>query len=136
MFERDRTPISIVFYSVYLVFLGLSFRGASDAIKPFIKRSHKSVWEWWQELGRHQGFQNMFRLHHERAKLFLMDETCVKIFGKQAYLFVLYEPFVDRILGLHFAWNANSIAVELFMKDMIKKYGSTHYGLMADRGMP
>lgn len=38
-------------------------------------------------------------------------------------MFVLYEPFADRILGLHFAWNANSIAVELFMKDMIKKYG-------------
>ncbi|MHB8566720.1 MAG: hypothetical protein ACYC7D_01560 [Nitrososphaerales archaeon] len=48
-----------------------------------------------------------------------MDETCVKIAGRQAYLFVAYEPFVDRILGLYFAWTANSIAVELFLKDIL-----------------
>jgi putative transposase len=123
MFQRERTPIEIVFFSVYLVFLGLSFRGASKAIKPFVDRSHKSVWKWYQELGSNKGFQNAFRLKKERVKLFLMDETCVKIFGKEAYLFVLYEPFANRILGLHFAWNANSITVEIFLKDMIKKYG-------------
>jgi hypothetical protein len=82
MFERERTPISIVFYSVYLVFLGLSFRGASRAIKPFIDRSHKSVWEWYQEFGSNKRFHNMFRIHKERVKLFLMDDTCVNIFAE------------------------------------------------------
>ncbi|HKW04936.1 MAG TPA: hypothetical protein VJN71_06530 [Nitrososphaerales archaeon] len=61
-----------------------------------------------------------------------MDETVVKIFGKEAYLFMLYEPFVDRILGLRFAWNANSITVEVFLKDMIKKYG--RHSLRTDGG--
>lgn len=123
MFDRERTPFGIVFFSVYLVYLGLSFRSASKAIKPFIKRSHKAIWDWYQEFGSDERARNIFRLHKERVKLFCMDETCVKIAGKQAYLFVTYEPFVDRILGLYFAWNPNSISVELFLKELITKYG-------------
>ena len=120
MFERERTPFGIVFFSLYL---GQSFRSASKAIKPFIERSHKAKWDWYQEFGSDERVQNIFRLHKERVKLFCMDETCVKIDGKQAYLFVAYEPFVDRILGLYFAWNPNSISVELFLKELITKYG-------------
>jgi transposase-like protein len=47
----------------------------------------------------------------------------VKVAGQDAYLLVAYEPFVNRILGLYFAWNPSSISVELFLKDLIKKYG-------------
>ncbi|MHB8566721.1 MAG: hypothetical protein ACYC7D_01565 [Nitrososphaerales archaeon] len=43
MFERERTPFGIVFFSVHLVYLGPSFRSAYKAIKPFIKRSHKAI---------------------------------------------------------------------------------------------
>jgi putative transposase len=64
----------------------------------------------------------MFRLGKERVKLFMMDETEVEVGGEKAFLFVAYEPFAKRILGLYFAWNANSIAVESFLKDLIEKY--------------
>jgi hypothetical protein len=48
----------------------------------------------------------------------------VNVAGAEAYLFVAYEPFANRILGLYFfAWNPNSISVEMFLKDLVWKYG-------------
>lgn len=32
-------------YGLYLYFLGLSFRGVSHALDPFVKRSHEAVWK-------------------------------------------------------------------------------------------
>ncbi len=112
-----------MYYAVYLVFEGLSFRACSRAIEPFVKRSHKSVWEWCQEIGQDRSFHRLFRLGRERVKVFAIDETVVKIGKLEAFLFLAYEPFEGRILGLYLAWNPNSIVVELFLKDLKKMYG-------------
>jgi hypothetical protein len=54
----------------------------------------------------------------------------MKIGKLEAFLFVAYEPFEERILGLYFAWNPNSISVELFLKDLVRKYG--HHQVWTD----
>ena len=112
-----------MYYAVYLVFEGLSFRASARAIEPFVKRSHKSVWSWCQEIGQDKSFHRLFRLGRERVKVFAIDETQIKIGNLDAFLFIAYEPFVNRILGLYFAWHPNSISVELFLRDLIRKYG-------------
>ncbi|MBS7634274.1 hypothetical protein KEJ34_02080 [Candidatus Bathyarchaeota archaeon] len=50
MIFRGRTPICIVLYGVYLVFEGLGFRAASRALEAFTRRSHVSMWRWFQKL--------------------------------------------------------------------------------------
>ncbi|MEM3095600.1 MAG: hypothetical protein QW756_03150 [Nitrososphaerota archaeon] len=45
MFVRQRTALPVVLYGLYLVALGLSFRCASRALKPFIGRSHEGCLE-------------------------------------------------------------------------------------------
>ncbi len=112
-----------MYYAVYLVFEGLSFRACARTIKPFVKRTHKAVWDWYQEIGSDESFHRLFRLGRERVSIFAIDETGITIAGMQAFMFIAYEPFEDRILGLHFSWTANSISVEMFLKDLIKKYG-------------
>ena len=82
-----------------------------------------AVWQWCQEIGSNERMHKMFRLGRERIKIFAIDETGVKVAGEDAYLFVAYEPFVNRILGLYFAWNPSSLSVELFLKDLVRKYG-------------
>ncbi len=121
--ERKRTPYEIIYYSVYLVFEGLSFRACSRAIRPIVKRTHKAVWDWYQEIGSDASFHKLFRLGRERVKIFAVDETGATIAGMQAFLCIAYEPFQDRILGLRLAWNPNSLSAELFLKDLVKKYG-------------
>jgi transposase-like protein len=106
MMERERTPYEIMYYAIYLVFEGLSFRACSRVIEPFTKRSHVvAVWQWCQKLGSYEKMHRIFRLGRERTKIFAIDETGVKVAGQDAYLFVAYEPFVNRILRLYFAWN-------------------------------
>ncbi|MEM4404699.1 MAG: hypothetical protein QXR28_02385 [Nitrososphaerota archaeon] len=46
MFLRERTSYCVGLCGLYLVFLGLSFRDAAEALRPFVKRSHVSVWRW------------------------------------------------------------------------------------------
>jgi transposase-like protein len=123
MIERERTPLEVVYYAIYLVFEGLSFRACSRAIEPFTRRSHVAVWQWCQEMGSYEKTHRLFRLGRERVKTFVIDETGVNVAGAEAYLFIAYEPFVNRILGLYFAWNPNSIAVEMFLRDLVRKYG-------------
>jgi transposase-like protein len=65
----------------------------------------------------------MFRSGRERVNIFALDETGITIAGMQAFMFIAYEPFERRILGLHFSWTANSIAVEGFLKALARKYG-------------
>jgi putative transposase len=88
-----------------------------------MKRSHKAVWDWYQDIGSDKSFHRLFRLGRERVKMFAVDETGITVAGMQAFLFIAYEPFEDRILGLHFAWTPNSISVGIFLEDLIKKYG-------------
>ena len=60
-------------YGLYLSFLGLSFRGVSRALDPFVKRSHTAVWKWVQRYEPHELFDV------KRIQAFLVDETYVKV---------------------------------------------------------
>lgn len=78
MFERERTPYEIIYYAVYVVFQGLSFEKCAKAIEPFVKRSPKAIWDWYQELGSDKNIQKIFRLGRGRVKIFAIDETVIK----------------------------------------------------------
>jgi hypothetical protein len=49
MFECERTKPYVIRYALYLYFLGLSLRGTSKAIEPFVDRSYISIWYWIQQ---------------------------------------------------------------------------------------
>ena len=123
MFERERTPYEIIYYAVYVVFQGLSFEKCAKAIEPFVKRSPKAIWDWYQALGSDRNISKIFSLGRGRVKIFAIDETEIIIGGAKAVLFLAHEPFEKRILGLYLAWNPNSIVVEMFLKELRKMYG-------------
>ena len=72
-------------------------------------------------MGSYEKMHRLFRLGRERVKIFAIDETGVNVAGAEAYFFVAYEPFANRILGLYFAWNPNSISVEMFLRDLVSE---------------
>ena len=121
MLVRERTPILVIVYAVYLVFEGLSLRACSRTILPFTRRSHKSVWMWMQELAPLDGL--LFNTRRRRTRLFLIDETEVQVGRSEAWIWVCYEPFQKRFLGMWFSWTRSSLAAELFLKEMVRKYG-------------
>jgi transposase len=47
--QRQRTKPKDIAYSLYLYFLGLSYRSTAKALNRFVERSHVSVWKWIQK---------------------------------------------------------------------------------------
>ena len=45
-FLRERTPLSVVAYALYLYLSGLSLRRSAEAISVFVDRSYEVVREW------------------------------------------------------------------------------------------
>ena len=79
-------------YGLYLYFLGLSFRGVSRALDPFVKRSHTAVWKWAQRYEPHELFDV------KRVQAFLVDETYVKVGHFEAWVWLAVEPVHRYIL--------------------------------------
>jgi transposase-like protein len=93
VFQRERTPSQAVLYGLYLYFLGLSFRGVSHALEPFVKRMHMAVWKWVQRYEPHRVFDV------KSVQAFLLDETHVKVGSFEAWVWVAVEPVHRCILG-------------------------------------
>ena len=72
-FIRERTRPEAVLYGLYLYWMGLSLRHVADALDPFVKRSHVSIWKWIQLFGKNTLF------HRRRVTAFLVDETYIRI---------------------------------------------------------
>ncbi len=85
MFLRERVSLPVVFYGLYVVFLDLSFRRASEALRPFADRSHVAVWSWVQAL---PGFRRLLTARC-RVSIFLADEAAVMVRGFMAS--ILYQ---------------------------------------------
>ena len=90
IFERERTSTEVVMYSLYLYFLGLSFRNSIRAIELFVDngRSHVAVWEWVQKFNPNT--EHIYPC--TRVAAFLIDETMVQIGHNEAWLWVAVEP--------------------------------------------
>jgi len=48
---RERTPVEIILYGVFLYLCRLSLRDVAMAICIFIKRSRTAIWKWLQKFG-------------------------------------------------------------------------------------
>ena len=71
---RNKIPLLIIGYGLYLYFFGLSFRNAAKALSflKMIKISHVSIWHWMQK------YKPMRFLHKREIKEFIVDETAIK----------------------------------------------------------
>jgi putative transposase len=61
-------------YSLYLYFLGLSYRSTAKALQRFVQRSHVSIWKWIQKY-------KPKKLANKSKKIdeFIMDEFQIKV---------------------------------------------------------
>jgi len=118
MFIRERTPLCLILYGVYLVFEGLSLRAASRALRPIVSRSHVAVWKWLQGLAP---LEHLFR--PSRVRCFLVDETMVKVHGEEGWVWAAYEPHQRRFLALWFSWTRSSMTAEAFLRRLVTRYG-------------
>ena len=104
---RERTPIEIVFYAIYLYLLGLSLRQTSRALQALgFARSHEAVRRWVHKfVGRAEKL-----VMSERADTAIVDETAVNVAGRHVWLWIAIEPEHRAVLALMLTETRNIFA--------------------------
>ena len=89
MRSRNRTPLQIIGYGLYLYFLGLSFRNTAKALSflKIIKISHVSIWHWIQKYKPTKKCRK-----NNKIIEFIVDETAIKAGSEPIWLWVAIEP--------------------------------------------
>ncbi len=93
--ERERTPVPLMLYGVYLYYASRSLRLASRALEPIVERSHASIWNWVQ---RFASISERFSVDRRDVKRIFVDETLITIRGREYWLWIAYEPSLHRCL--------------------------------------
>jgi putative transposase len=85
-------------YSLYLYFLGLSFRNTSKALSIFEDkhRSYVSIWNCVQCFGLNPIYKR------KRITVFIIDETIIQIGSKHYFWGIATEPVHKSMLGIYF----------------------------------
>jgi putative transposase len=126
-YQRKRTKLQDIAYSLYLYFLGLSYRNTAKALQRFVYRSHVSIWKWIQKY-RPKIVSNKSKKIHE----FIMDETQIKVGPRYVWLWVAIEPTNRQILQIDISFERSMLVAERFIASLIDEFGK--HPVSADGG--
>ena len=118
-YRRQRTKPKIIAYSLYLYFLGLSYRNTTArALQRFVKRSHVSIWKWIQKY-------RPKKISSTKTKVseFIIDETLIKIGSDLIWLWVAIEPKHKQILHIDISFERTMLVAERLITSLVDKYG-------------
>jgi transposase-like protein len=118
--ERERTPVALMLYGLYIYYASRSLRLASKILEPVIERSHVSIWHWIQ---RFASVSDRFSVDRRDVKRIFVDETLVTIKGREYWLWIAYEPSLDRCLMMRLSVERTLMICYLFLKDVTRRYG-------------
>ena len=109
---RERTPLEVTLYAIYLYLSGLSLRQTARTLRAIgISRSHEAVRRWIHRLASRA--QQLILREHARAAI--VDETAVNVGGKQVWLWLAIEPERRAVLAVMLTPTRNAfIAYSLF----------------------
>jgi putative transposase len=93
-----RTHPAIISYGLYLYFSSRSFRLAAKCLQSTIRRSHVAIWKWVQ---KYSDYADRFVVEKCKVKKVFVDETLIQIDGHDFWLWIAYEPNLNRCLMMH-----------------------------------
>src|SRR5690242_3617401 len=85
---RERTPLALMLYGVYVYLCSNSLRRASRILEPVIFRSHEAIRQWVQRLAP---ICDGFDLDRRLVGAIFVDETMIKIGKRHAWVWIAYE---------------------------------------------
>jgi len=91
---RERTPIEIMLYSIFLYLCKFSLRDVIMAIRIFVKRSRTAVWKWLHKFGR------ILKecIADEMPDVVVIDETMLKIGDMKFWFWFVLDPENRKIV--------------------------------------
>jgi putative transposase len=116
--QRQRTKPKDIAYSLYLYFLGLSYRNTARALDRFVHRSHVAIWKWIQKY-------NPVKILSKKRKIkgFVIDETLIRVGPKYVWLWVAIEPKHKQILQVDMSFERTMLVAERFIASLVDEFG-------------
>jgi putative transposase len=106
-------------FSLYLYFLGLSYRYTARALQRFVKRSRVGIWKWIQKYRPKKISSTKIKVSE-----FKIDETLIKVGSSELiWLWVAIEPKHRQILHIDISFERTMLVTERFIASLIDKYG-------------
>lgn len=117
---RERTSLPLILYGVYVYLCSNSLRRASRILEPLVDRSHEAIRQWVQRLAP---VCDRFDVDRGSVRRIFVDETMVRIRGRQAWVWVAYEPGLKAFLSFRISYNQSTLDAYLFLKELRIRYG-------------
>ena len=117
-YRRQRTKPKDIAYSLYLYFLGLSYRSTAKALNRFVERSHVSIWKWIQKYK-----PKRLSTKGKKAHGYVVDETQIKVGSQYIWLWVAIEPKHREILRIDVSVERAMLVAERFIASLTNRYG-------------
>jgi putative transposase len=119
--KRERTPLALMLYGVYVYLCSNSLRRASKILEPVMDRSHEAIRQWVQRLA---AVCDGFDVDRRLVSSIFVDETMINVKGKQAWLWVAFEPGLRVFLAFRISYHPQSIPdAYLFLRELRARYG-------------
>jgi len=118
--RRRRTPLGLMLYGVYVYLCATSLRRTSAILEPVIERSHEAVRQWVRRLAP---VCDGLAVERRLVGSIFVDETMIKVKGKQAWVWVAYEPRLRLFLSFRISYNRSVPDAYLFLKELRIRYG-------------
>ncbi len=107
-------------YGVYVYLCSNSLRRASRILEPIVERSHEAIRSWVQRLAP---ICDRFDADRSPVRIILVDETMIRIRGREARVWVAFEPGLRVFLAFHVSYNRSILDAHTFLKRLRSRYG-------------
>jgi len=118
--NRTRTHPAIVRYGLYLYFSSRSFRLAAECLSSIAKRSHVTIWTWVQ---KYSYLFDRFRTDRHAVHEIFVDDTMVRVDGRDYWVWIAYEPNLNVCLMMHLSRERTIFVCYQFFKQLRNRYG-------------
>jgi len=127
---RERTPIEIMLYGIFLYLCKFSLRDVVMAIRIFIKRSRTAIWKWVQKFG------NIIKEHiaDEISDIVVIDETMLQIGDTKFWFWFVLDPENRKIIFFMISRSRTDSACQKLIYKMWKMYGKLPSIALTDGG--
>ncbi|MBC7129444.1 MAG: IS6 family transposase [Thermoplasmatales archaeon] len=116
---RERTPVEIILYSVFLYLCRLSLRDVSMAIRIFVRRSRTAIWKWLHKFGG--VLENS--IADKMPYCVVIDETSLQIGDMNFWFWFVIEPETRKIVFFMINRSRTNMACKKLICAMQNMYG-------------
>ena len=114
--ERERTPRQLMKLCIRLHLAGLSLSNTVSEIENFgVERSRKAIHDWVQKA-------DLQPANDASPDHVAVDETVIRINGKQFWLYAAVDPETNRFLHLRLYTTTTTALTERFLRELRKKH--------------